>query len=158
MASAANSMKLLRIALEVIQSQAVDEEARDAATGELGLVLQVSEQIGQLDVGLVQRDGRAGRGFGREHSGLADGEVGLANLQAGLADGRGVPQRLGTIGEQLVVVEIYPVSGLVLDAIPQRFETFALQYDLPSLDLDSFVGVLYLQLPGQFAQNLLDLR
>ena len=48
--------------------------------------------------------------------------------------------------DQLLVVELHAVSGLVLDAIPQRLELLAVQHGLPGLDRLALVGVLDLQL------------
>ena len=71
----------------------------------------------------------------RLHAGLADGEVGLAPLQAGLGDRRRVSQRLDAARDQLLVVELHAVGGLVLDAVPQRLELRAVQHGLPGLHL-----------------------
>ena len=60
--------ELLRIALEVIKTPTRAEDSLDAAPRELCSVLKLREDVGQLDVGLVQYDGcRADRlgGFPR---------------------------------------------------------------------------------------------
>ena len=46
--------ELLRVALEVVEPPAVGQDAHEAAAGELGLVLEVGQQVGQLDVGFVE--------------------------------------------------------------------------------------------------------
>ena len=58
----------------------------NTASSELGLVLEVGQDVRQLDVSLVERYGGRGGRFIRVHSGAADGEVGFAPLQAGLGD------------------------------------------------------------------------
>ena len=81
--------ELLRVALEVVEPAAVRQNAHDAAAGELGLVLEVGQQVGQFDV--VLRRARPARQLPVSvglHARPADGEVGLAPLQAGLGDRR----------------------------------------------------------------------
>ena len=90
----------------------------DAAPCELRPVLQLGEQVGQVDVGLIENDSRRPGGLGGLHARLTDGNVGLAPLQPGLGDCRRVPQRGGAFFEQSLVVEGHAVGGLVLDAVP----------------------------------------
>ncbi len=85
----------------------------------------------------------------------ADGEVGLANLHPGLGDGRAVPDGLGAVRHQPLVVELHAVGGLVLDAVPERLELLAVEHGLPGLDRLALVGVLDVQLAGQLAEDLL---
>ena len=60
--------------------------------------------------------------------------------------------------DQLLVVELHAVGGLVLDAVPERLELLAVQHGLPGLDRLAFVGVLDVQLPGELAEDFLHLR
>ncbi|MCY4286890.1 MAG: hypothetical protein OXC65_16310 [Thiotrichales bacterium] len=83
--------ELLRIALEVIETFTVDKDLVDAAPGELRPVLKLGEQVGQLDVGLLENDGCRPGNLGSLHSRLTDGDVGLAPLQPGPGDPLGVP-------------------------------------------------------------------
>ena len=48
-----NLGKLLRISFEIVQTSAIDQNSHKAPTRELGLVLQIREQIGQLDRAIV---------------------------------------------------------------------------------------------------------
>ena len=102
--------------------------------------------------------GAATVGFFGRHAASPNGEVGFPHLQAGLGDRRASADRLGAVRQQLLVVELHAVCRLVLDAIPQRLELLAVQDRLPRLDRPALVGVLDLQLAGELAENLLDLR
>ena len=63
-----------------------------------------------------------------------------------LAIGGAFADRLDAVLDQLLVVELHAVGGLVLDAVPQRLELLAVQHGLPGLHLPALVGVLDLQL------------
>ena len=90
----------------------------------------------------------------RLDAGLADGEVRLAPLRARvLAIGGAVADGLGAVCDQLLVVELHAVGGLVLDAVPQRLELLAVQHRLPGLHRLALVGVLDLQPAGQLARG-----
>ena len=80
--------ELLRVALEVVQPAALGQDAPDAAPGELRLVLQVGQQVGQLDVAFVEATGADAAVSVGVDARLADGEVGLAPVQPGLGDRR----------------------------------------------------------------------
>ena len=90
--------ELLRVALEVVEPAAVGQDAHEAAAGELGLVLEVGQQVGQFDVGFVEHDRRGGGAFpSRRHAALPMARSALRHLHAGLGDGRASPMRLGAL-------------------------------------------------------------
>ena len=61
--------------------------------------------------------------------------------------------------DQLLVVELHAVGGLVLDAVPQRLELLAVQHGLPGLaPVLRSSAFLISSLPGQLAENFLHLR
>ena len=105
-----------------------------AAAGELSLVLEVGQQVGQFDVAFVEDDGAEVDRFRRFHAGPADGKIGLAPVQAGLGDRRRFADGLDAVLNQPLVVEQHPVGGLVLDAIPEGLELLAVEHGLPGLD------------------------
>ena len=70
------------------------------------------------------------------------------------AIGGRVAQRLDAALDQLLVVELHAVGGLVLDAVPERLELGALQHGLPRSHLPALVGVLDFQPAGELAQDL----
>ena len=92
------------------------------------------------------------------HAALADREVGLANLQARLADRAGRPEAPWRNRDQLLVIEVHAIGRLVLDAVPKRLELGALQNGLPRFDDDALVGVLDIKLAGHLPQDLPHLR
>ena len=110
--------ELLRVALEIMKAAASRQDADDGATGELGAILQVGQQVRQLDIRLIQHHGRRACLLRRGDARLADSDVGLAPLQPGLGNHRGFLQRSDAVSHQLGVVKLHAVSGLVLDAIP----------------------------------------
>ena len=76
-------------------------------------------------------------------------------MQAGFGDGWCFCQRLDAVGQQGLVVELHPVGGFVLDAIPESFEVGTVQHGLATFHLPAFVRVLDLQAAGELAQDLL---
>jgi len=110
--------ELLRIPGKIIQPAAINENAMDAPARELGLILQIGQDIRQLDIAFFQHHRRRGGGFGGGDSRLADGEVGLAPLQAGFGYGWTVLDGRDTFKNQRLVVELDTVGGLVPNAFP----------------------------------------
>ena len=149
--------ELLRVALEVVQPPAAAQDGGDAPAGELGAILEVGEQVRQLDVRLVQDDSCRARFLRGLHPCLADGDVGLAPLQPGLGDGRGLSKRIDAVLDQLVIIELHPIGRLVLDAIPQLLELGAEIDALAHGNLLALVGVLDFQTARHLAQHLGDL-
>mmetsp|Transcript_41596 Transcript_41596/g.97602 ORF Transcript_41596/g.97602 Transcript_41596/m.97602 type:complete len:374 (+) Transcript_41596:154-1275(+) len=150
--------ELLRVALEVVQAVALDQDAADAAPRELGAVLQLGQDVRQLDVVLVEHHHVGALELHRRHAGLADLHARLAPLQPRLADGRRLDHRGDAVADQALVVELHPVCGFVLDAVPQGLELGAVEHRAPHGHLPAFVGVLDLQLARDLAQQLQDLR
>jgi hypothetical protein len=90
MISAVSSMNCCGLRLKSSSRPLAQDGDDHAAAGELGAVLEVGEQVRQLDVALVQDTVAAPAVLRGLHAGLADGDVGLAPLQPGLGDGRGL--------------------------------------------------------------------
>ncbi len=80
----------------------------------------------------------------------ANCKVRLSPLESRLRDGWCVLDRLDAGFKQGIVVELHPVSRLVLYAIPEFLELLAVEYRLTRQYLLSFVGVFYFQLAGSF--------
>jgi len=98
---------------------ALEQNIDDAAACELGLVLELGDDVRQLDVVFV--DGGVGAFspvFLGRYAALADFQPGLAEACAGFGDGLGIADILRAILDQLGVVEFDAVGGLVLDRPP----------------------------------------
>jgi len=158
MDSVASFNELLRVPLEVIEATASNENAHETAAGELGLVLEVGQQVGQFDVGLLNRDWSGDDGLLRGDAASSDSEVGFANLHPGFGDRRTVAESFGALRHQRVVIELHAVSGLVLDAVPERLEFFTVEHRLTGPDRPALVGVLDVQFPGQLTEHFFHLR
>ena len=154
--------ELLRIALEVVQAAASRQDADDGASGELGAILQVGQQIRQLNIRLVQHHGRRARFLRRGDTRLADRDVGLAPLQPCLGNHRGLLQRCDAIRHQFGVIELHAVRCLVLDAVPQCLELVAQINGLAILalaqrHLPALIGILDVQPARHLAQHFSNL-
>ena len=138
----------MRIPFEVIQTLAVDQGSCNGATCELCLVLQLRQNIRQLDITLFKNDWCRCYGFIRFNPSTANGKVRLSPLESRLRDGWRVLDCLDAGFQQGIVVELHPVSRLVLNAIPEFLELLAVEYRLSGQYLLSFVGVFYFKLAG----------
>ena len=65
--------ELLRIVRKIFQPLAIGKNAKDSAPGQLGLVLQIRQNIGQLNVAFLQHHGRGSRSFCGFNTHFADG-------------------------------------------------------------------------------------
>ena len=149
--------ELLGVAFEVVQAAAVGEDGGDGAARQLGAVLQVGQHVGQRHVGFVQHHGRGnGRLRGRDAP-LANGNVGLAPLQAGRGDAWGLLQGGDAVLDQFVVVKRHTVGGALFDAVPEGFEVGVDEHRFADGNLLAVVGVLDLQAARCLAQHLGDL-
>ncbi len=122
------------------------------------LVLKISQDIRQLDVTLFNHNRCGRRGFFRLYAAAPDGEVRLADLDAGLRYWRTFADRFGAIRYELFVVELHAIGRFVLDAVPEGLEFRAMQNRLTRRDRAAFIGILDIQLPGQLAKDVIHLR
>ncbi len=65
--------------------------------------------------------------------------------------------RFRALANQVFIVELHAVSGLLLDAFPERLELFPIENRLSRLDRFPRVGVLHFQSARHFPQHLADL-
>ena len=150
--------ELLRIALEVIKTLAVDQNPVDTAPGELCPVLQLGEQIRQFDIGLFQSDSRRSGNLGRLNASLADGNVSLAPLQTSPGNAWRLPQLNDRAFQQGFIIEGYTICSLVLDAVPQRLELRTIEHSLTWTRHFTLIRIPDLQTPAEFPQHGNDLH
>ena len=84
----------------------------------MGSILQVRQQVRQLNIRFIQHHRRCTRFLGRLNARLANGDIGLPPLQARLRNRRCLLQSADAISDQLGVVKLHAIGGLMLDAIP----------------------------------------
>src|SRR5450830_196898 len=113
-----NLGELLRIAFEVVETSAIDKNTHKAATGQLCLVLQIGEQIGQLDSAVIQRYVGSTILLCCLDAGIADHDVSLVPDKSRPRDWRSFLQPTGAALDELLIVEMHAVCGLVFDAVP----------------------------------------
>ena len=65
-----------------------------------------------------------------------------------------IAQRFDAALDEFFIVELHSVRGLVLDAVPQCLELWAVQDGLPRANLAAIIGVLNLKPPSQLAQHV----
>ena len=70
--------KLLRNALEVVETATADKDSMDTTPGEFRPILKLGEQIGQLDVGFFEDDWRRSGNPGCLYARSIDGYVRFA--------------------------------------------------------------------------------
>ena len=146
----------LRVALEVVEPVAVAENPLDAAPGEARPVLQLGQHVRQGNVAFVQHHRRRAAPLGSLYAGLADGDVSLAPLQPRPGNLRRILKRPGALRDQSFIVELNPVGGLVLDAVPQFLEFGALENRLTRAHPLPLIGVLDVEASRQRAQHFGD--
>ncbi|MGH7330631.1 MAG: hypothetical protein ACREJX_19955, partial [Polyangiaceae bacterium] len=131
----------LRICREVLQAFALRKHALNGSSSKSSALLEFRKNVGEIDAGLIESDGRCALSFRRLDTRAADREVRDSPLQSRSRNGPCVVQCLDARLDQMLVVKPHSVRSLVLDAVPNCLEVGALQNGAPWFDRPALVGV-----------------